>query len=82
MVLKTRKQVIAEFAAAGVSYSDWARANGYSPNMVIAILNDDERNPRLKCLRGQAHNIAVELGLKNGHVFKGEVGDFRVSAVA
>lgn len=80
MALKTRKQIRDEFAASGVPYSSWARQRGYSPNMVIAIVNDDERNPRLKCLRGEAHNIAVELGLKRGHVFKGEAGDLKLSA--
>ena len=51
-------------------------------SMVIAIVNDDDRNPRLKCLRGDAHNIAVELGLKRGQVFKGDAGDLRLAAVA
>lgn len=82
MALKNRQQIRAEFAANGVSYSAWARQRGYSPNMVIAIVNDDDRNPRLKCLRGDAHNIAVELGLKRGQVFKGDAGDLRLAVVA
>ena len=65
---KTRAQVRDEFARKGWSISAWARDNGYSPNMVIAILADNEVNPRLKCLRGDAHNIAVQLGLKAGEV--------------
>lgn len=65
---KSRAQVRAEFARKGWSISAWAKKNGYSPNMVIAILADDEINPRLKCLRGDAHNIAVTLGLKAGEV--------------
>ena len=65
---KTRAEVRADFASKGWSISAWAKKNGYSPNMVIAILADDEVNPRLKCLRGEAHNIAVELGLKLGEV--------------
>lgn len=65
---KTRAQVRDEFARKGWSISAWARDNGYSPNMVIAILADNEVNPRLKCLRGDAHNIAVQLGLKVGEV--------------
>ena len=68
MALKTRQQIRDEFAANGVPYSAWARQRGYSPNMVIAILADNEVNPRLKCLRGDAHNIAVQLGLKTGEV--------------
>ena len=82
MALKNRQQIRDEFAANGVSYSAWARQRSYSPNMVIAIVNDDDRNPRLKCLRGDAHNIAVELGLKRGQVFKRDAGDLRLAAVA
>ena len=81
-VSKTRQQIRDEFAANGVSYSAWARQRGYSPNMVIAIITDDDRNPRLKCLRGDAHNIAVELGLKEGQVFKGDAGTLRLAAAA
>ena len=80
--LKTRQQIRDEFAANGVPYSAWARQRGYSPNMVIAIITDDDRNPRLKCLRGDAHNIAVELGLKEGQVFKGDAGTLRLAAAA
>lgn len=65
---KSRDEVRKEFARRGQSISAWAKANRYSPNMVIAILADDEKNPRLKCLRGDAHNIAVTLGLKEGEV--------------
>ncbi len=79
MSLKTRQQIRDEFAASGVSYSAWARQRGYSPNTVIAVINDNDRNPRLKCLRGEAHNIAVELGLKTGRVFRGEAGDLRLA---
>lgn len=67
-MLKTRAQVREEFASRGWSISAWARDNGYSPNMVIAILADNEANLRLKCLRGDAHNIAVQLGLKEGEI--------------
>ena len=65
---KTRAQVREEFASRGWSISTWARDNSYSPNMVIAILADNQANPRIKCLRGDAHNIAVALGLKEGVV--------------
>ena len=68
MALKNRQQIRDEFAANGVPYSAWARQRGYSPNMVIAILADNEAHLRLKCLRGEAHNIAVQLGLKEGVV--------------
>lgn len=70
---KTRAQVREEFASKGWSISAWARQNNYSSNMVIAILADDEANPRVKCLRGDAHNIAVQLGLKDGQVHRAAV---------
>lgn len=66
MPLKTRQQIREEFARQGISITDWARVRGYSSHAVLAIINDDERTPRYKCLRGQAHDIAVELGLKQG----------------
>jgi len=67
-MVKTRAEVREEFANKGWSISGWAKQHGYSPNMAIAILADDENNPRLKCLRGDAHNIAVTLGIKEGEV--------------
>jgi len=82
MPLKTRHEVREQFAANGVSMTDWARQRGYSTALVLAILNDDERTPRYKCLRGQAHNIAIELGLKRGQVFKGSARDFRLTVAA
>ena len=65
---KSRAQVREEFAREGQSMSGWAKARGFSPNMVIAILTDNEASPRLKCLRGEAHNIAVALKIKEGIV--------------
>lgn len=67
-MLKTRSQVRDDFARKGQSISGWAKDNGYSPNMVIAILADDSTNPRLKCLRGEAHRIAVHLEIKDGEI--------------
>lgn len=68
MSLKKRSDVRAEFARKGWSYSAWATKYGYSPNLVIAIVNDDDHNPIRKCARGASHNIAVQLGLKEGEV--------------
>ena len=62
--LKTRTQFRQELAEKGLSVNAWARQHGYSTASVSAILNDDERNPRIRCLRGEAHNIAVSMGLK------------------
>ena len=67
-MLKTRQQVREEFARKGLAYSEWARKRGYSPNLIYEILNDNPTNPTRKCLRGESHNIAVELGLKEGEI--------------
>ena len=71
MPLKTRKQVRDEFASRGLSFSDWAKQRGYTTALVGMIVNDDDHAPHRKCLRGESHNIAVELGLKAGTVSRG-----------
>ena len=66
---KSRAQVREEFANKGQSITAWAKNRGFTPNTVMAILADNEQSPRLKCIRGEAHNIAVALGLKVGEVY-------------
>ena len=61
MKLRTADDVRAELQRQGISISHWALANGFSTNLVFEVLAG-----RKKCLRGQAHNIAVKLGLKEG----------------
>ena len=68
MPLKTRSQVRDDFASRGLSYAGWAKQRGYSATLVCYIVNDDDRNPKRKCLRGESHNIAVDLGIKQGEV--------------
>lgn len=68
--LKTRAQFRQELAEKGISINAWARMHGYATANVSAILNDDEKNPRFRCLRGEAHNIAVSMGIKRGTVTK------------
>ena len=65
MTSRTPDDVRAEFKRKGVSISSWAIANGYSTNLVFEVIAG-----RKKCLRGQAHNIAVALGLKEGEICK------------
>ncbi len=55
----TPDQVKAKLRARGVTCSDWARQNGYSPQKVIRLLNGYEKGHY-----GQSHEIAVKLGLK------------------
>lgn len=62
-MVRTPKEVRNEFKRKGVSISAWAVANGYSPNLVYEVINE-RRNPT----RGQTHNIAVSLGLKDGEI--------------
>lgn len=61
MPLRTPDEAKAELKRQGVSISRWAISNGFSTNLVFEVLAG-----RKKCLRGQTHNIAVKLGLKEG----------------
>ena len=56
----TPEEVKAEFNRHGVTIAEWARVNGYPPQLVYRILNGVE--PK----RGLSHKIAVQLGLKQG----------------
>lgn len=47
------------FLINGISMKSWAEARGFNPTLVYQILTG-----RRKCLRGQSHNIARELGMK------------------
>lgn len=60
---KTPEDVRREFVEAGVSVAGWARANGFSRDTVIDVLRGQSAG-----LRGQGHEVAVALGLKDGHV--------------
>ena len=63
MKLRTAAEARAELQAKGISITQWAIANQYSPNLVFEVLGG-----RKKCLRGQAHEIAIKLGLKEGEI--------------
>lgn len=63
--IRSVAEVREELEENGISISEWARATGYSPALVSQVLSG-----RLKCRRGQAHRIAVELGLKPGRTGK------------
>ena len=83
MPLKTRAEVRQEFARRGWSISGWAKQNGYSPVLVSDILNDNEARPKRKCLRGESHNIAVSLGIKDGVVSRtANAASFAMTAAA
>lgn len=71
--LKTREQVLADFKAAGISISEWARANNFNRMTVVDLLRGIRKG-----LRGEAHRCAVALGLKDGVVV--EVETFKPAA--
>jgi gp16 family phage-associated protein len=65
-LLKTRcLKALDDLHTAGVSVSQWARDNGYSRDVVASVVYG-----RSACLRGQAHEVAVALGIKTGYVVK------------
>lgn len=71
--VKTPAEVRAEFVAAGVNMSAWARVNGFHRQAVVELLNGTRKG-----LRGETHRAAVALGLKAGHV--GDVAHFKPAA--
>jgi len=64
----TPEQVKANFRAQGITATQWAADNGYRRGAVYRVLNGFD-----KAHYGQAHEIAVKLGLKP---------DFKESQVA
>lgn len=61
--LKTREQVQADFREAGITMSEWARANGFHRMTVVDLLRGVRQG-----LRGETHRCAIALGLKAGVV--------------
>lgn len=57
--LRTPDEVKTDFKARGQTLSAWARANGYKPRNVWMLLNGIHKGAY-----GEAHEIAVKLGLK------------------
>ncbi len=56
---KTPDQVKAWLDRHGVSVSEWSRLHGFAPATVYAVLSG-----RCTGRRGQAHRVAVALGIK------------------
>ena len=66
--LRSGDEVRKEFARRGLSISAWARAKGFSVQLVYQVLRGKKQ-----CLRGQSHEIAVRLGIKAGEI--GSIAD-------
>jgi gp16 family phage-associated protein len=56
---KTPDSVRAEFYRKGITFNEWAIRHGFKYFNVIAVMNG-----RTKCRRGESHQIAIALGLK------------------
>ncbi len=63
--LKTREEVLEEFARRGQSIRGWAKANGVAPGVAHGVLNG-----RLTGRIGESHKAAVLLGLKDGEIME------------
>ena len=59
MPIRTPEQATEWFRATGTPVTAWARAHGFAPAVVYALLNG-----RTRGFRGTAHHAAVALGLK------------------
>jgi gp16 family phage-associated protein len=57
--LATVQDVRQRFVDEGLSINAWAKARGYKPRTVYAVLQG-----QLECRHGISHQIAVDLGLK------------------
>ncbi len=63
MNVRSADEVKRDFARKGVSPRSWALANGIKPFVVYQLLAGVSRG-----VRGQSHNAAVLLGLKEGEI--------------
>lgn len=60
-MMRTSQEVRSELQKRGLSIADWARQNGFTPELVHQVLNSNKIP-----VRGKSHQIAVKLGLKDG----------------
>ncbi len=60
-MMRTTQDVKNELQKRGLSIAEWARQNGFTPELVHQVLNSN-KTP----MRGKSHAIAVKLGLKDG----------------
>ncbi|MBS4015404.1 MAG: DNA-binding protein [Candidatus Latescibacteria bacterium] len=61
--MKTAEQVKDEFRRKGVTISGWAKKHGFRPAAVQLVIDG-----KAKCYYGNAHKIAVLLGMKDGEI--------------
>ena len=63
IVMKTASQVKGDFQKDGVTVTAWAKKHGFRPQAVSLVIHG-----KAKCYYGNAHKIAVLLGLKKGNI--------------
>ncbi len=61
--LKSREEVLADFARKGISIRGWAKKHCLSHSVVNGVLNG-----RLSGRIGESHRAAVMLGIKDGEI--------------
>ena len=59
--IQTREQVKQQFDRIGMSVAEWSRIHEVSQSLTYQVLNGNKKGNR-----GQAHRIAVLLGIKDG----------------
>lgn len=57
--MMTSEQIKKKFKKQGITFTEWAKQNGYSRAQVYRVLNG-----QAKCNYGAVHEIAVKLGMK------------------
>lgn len=66
MQIYTAEEVRQAFLARGLTIADWAKQHGFKQDLVYSVLRG-----RVRGARGEAHKIAVALGLKDPNVSDG-----------
>lgn len=61
--LKTREEVLEDFARKGISIASWAKRHGLNPSVAHSVLKG-KRQARI----GESHKAAVLLGIKEGEI--------------
>jgi len=61
MTARTAKEARAWLDYLGITVAQWSREHGFNEGLVHEVLSG-----RKRCLRGNSHNIAVALGMKDG----------------
>ena len=74
---KTLDEVNQWFFSEGLPITQWARAHGFRPEVVYALLAG-----RTVGRRGQAHRAAIALGLKRGATSSGADDDYAAAVQA